>query len=143
MAFLSAVQWTPDPVPALPAETQITFTVTPGVFADEGIVIEYVLHSLRAQFTNVPAPPALADNERTGSTPTTPDLVPKQRSGVLIVDQIPDAKPKTKLAITRVVNLVEIVGSTPGIASITVTVSDLKAGGIPTDVKAKSALISL
>lgn len=143
MAVASVPRWTPDPVAVLPATTTIKFIVIPGFFAQEGILIQYALHSMRAQFADGPAPPGLLDDERTGSTPTLPDLTPKQRSGTLIVDRYLTAKPDTAFPITRALSLKALPGSTPGIATITVTVSDVKTGGAPTDVFVQSQTISL
>jgi len=143
MAVLSVPKWRPDPVGALPAATTIEFTVIPGVLAQEGIVIEFVLHSLRAEFRDGAAPPALADDERAGSDPTTPDLVPQKRLSALIVDRYPRATPDMPLVIKRMLPLQALAGGSSGVASITVTVSDVQVGGIPTDAAVQTKLIGL
>lgn len=143
MAVASVPRWTPDPVPVLPSCTTIEFIVIPGFFAQEGIVIEYVLHSMRAQFADGPALPGLSAGELAGSAPVPPELQPRQRSGTLIIDRYPNAKRDTPFSIKRALCLRSLPGSTPGIATITVTVSDVKTGGAPTDVFVQSQTIAL
>jgi hypothetical protein len=132
-AFFVHSEWElPDQVGTLPIVTKVTFQITPGAFADEGIRVQYVLHSSRAQFQDGAHPPALLEEERKNSVPMTPDLVPSRRSPELIVDRYPTAKPGQTTSITRAVCLSEVPHPSTGIATLTVTVSDLTFGGVPT-----------
>jgi hypothetical protein len=143
MAVLSVPQWSLEQIVTLPAASKVTFKVIPGVFAQKGIAIEYVLHSKRAQFQDGAVPPALREDERTGSQPTVPDLVPRERSTILVVDRIPGAKPNDTVSITRTLSLSAVTNPSPGIASITVTVSDVRLDDTRTDGMVQSATIVL
>lgn len=143
MAIVSRPIWSPDPVTSLPSCTTIEFAVIPGVFADSGIVVEYVLHSEHAEYLAGTKPPALSNDETNGSDPTTPDLEPNKRGRALIVDRYRGARFNQPFQIKRMLCLSKTPGGTPGLSSITVTVSDVQSNGSPTDPFVQSAMIRL
>ena len=143
MAIMSKPTWSPNPVLALPALTTIEFIVIPGVLAEDGIVIEYVLHSEHAEFQAGPKPPALSDDEASGSVPTAPDLEPNKRGRALLVERYRGARFNEPFHIKRALSVSKTPGGTPGISTMTVTVSDMQSSGAPTDAFVKSVTIGL
>jgi hypothetical protein len=141
MAIVSKPIWSPDPVTSLPSCTTIEFTVIPGVFADSGIIVEYVLHSAQAEYLAGTKPPGLSDDEKNGSDPTTPDLEPNKRGRALLVDRYRGARFNEPFQITRMLCLSKTPGGTPGLSSITVTVSDMQSNEVPTDPFVQTAMI--
>jgi len=128
MPSLSKPTLTPTPVPAVPTVIKLAFVVTPGPSVAQGIAVEYVLESCGAQYAAAPAPPGMRDDERTGSTPTTPDLVPDRREGRTILDRYPKAKFGDTLNITRAISLERAPG-TPGLSTFIVTAFDIDGAG--------------
>ena len=143
MAIVSKPVWSPKKVTSLPVCTTVEFTVIPGLLAEDGIVVEYVLHSKHAELQAGPKPPALSDDESDGSEPTAPGLEPSKRGRALLVDRYRGALFNTPFPIKRALCLMKTPGGTRGFSSLTVTVSDMPKTGAPTDAFVQSVTIRL